>query len=154
MPNTYTQIYIHVVFAVQNRKALINNGWETELFKYITGIVQNKGQKMLAINGTNNHIHFFIGMKPTCCLSELVREVKKSSNTFINESHFSFHKFAWQEGFGAFSYSHSQISNVIQYIDNQKQHHKKETFEEEYIAFLKAFEVEYKNEYLFERIAD
>jgi REP element-mobilizing transposase RayT len=89
MSNTFSQIYIHVVFAVQNRKALIKPTWEDELFKYITGIVQNKGQKMLAINGTSNHIHFLIGMKPMCCLSDLVREVKKSSNSFIKEKHFT-----------------------------------------------------------------
>jgi len=89
MADTFSQIYIQVVFAVQNRNALINPKWEEELYKYITGIVQNKGQKMLAINGTSNHIHFFIGMKPTCCLSDLVREIKKSSNTFIKEKRFT-----------------------------------------------------------------
>ncbi|MDX9918928.1 MAG: transposase [Paludibacter sp.] len=98
MSNTFSQIYIHVVFAVQNRKALIKPTWEDELFKYITGIVQNKGQKMLAINGTSNHIHFLIGMKPSCCLSDLVREVKKSSNSFVKEKHFTAANFNWQEG--------------------------------------------------------
>jgi REP element-mobilizing transposase RayT len=150
MSNTYSQIYIQVVFAVQNRKALIKSNWENELFKYITGIVQNKGQKMLAINGTSNHIHFLIGMKPTCCLSDLVREVKKSSNTFITDQNFTSTNFKWQEGFGAFSYSQSQLSTVIKYIDNQKQHHKKKTFKEEYIAMLKAFEIEFKEEFTFE----
>ncbi|MDP3433134.1 MAG: transposase [Bacteroidota bacterium] len=95
----------------------LNSNWEEELYKYITGIVQNKGQKMLAINGASNHIHFFIGMKPICCLSDLVREVKKSSNTFIKEKRFTKFNFQWQEGFGAFSYSHSQLSDVIQYIE-------------------------------------
>jgi REP element-mobilizing transposase RayT len=150
MANTYSQIYIQIVFAVQNRNALIQPTWEEELYRYITGIVQNKGQKMLAINGTSNHIHIFIGMKPNCCLSDLVREIKKSTNTFIKEKRFVAHLFQWQEGFGAFSYSHSQLTNVIQYIENQKEHHKKQTFKDEYLAFLKAFEIEFNNEYLFQ----
>ncbi|MGQ1784910.1 IS200/IS605 family transposase [Saccharicrinis sp. GN24d3] len=154
MADTFTQIYIQVVFAVKNRDSLIAKTWEEELFKYITGTVQNKGQKMLAINGTSNHIHFFIGMKPTCCLSDLVREVKKSSNEFIKEKRFTNFNFHWQEGFGAFSYNHSQLGDVIQYIENQKQHHKKKTFKQEYLSFLKAFEIEFKNEYLFEWVDD
>lgn len=149
MADTYSQIYIQTVFAVQNRNTLIQPTWEDELYKYITGIIQNKGQKMLAINGTSNHIHILIGMKPTCCLSDLVREIKKSSNTFINEKRFIPYNFQWQEGFGAFSYSHSQLTDVIQYIENQKEHHKQLTFKEEYLAFLKAFEIEFKHEYLF-----
>ena len=152
MANTYSQIYIQIVFAVRNRKALIQSNWEEELYKYITGIVQNKGQKMLAINGISNHIHFLIGMKPTCCLSDLVREIKKSSNAFINENKFTPYKFEWQEGFGAFSYSHSQLSNVIKYIENQKKHHKNKTFREEYLAFLNEFEIDFKEEYVFEWI--
>ncbi len=154
MSDTFTQIYIQVVFAVKNRNALIQSDWEEELYKYITGIVQNKGQKMLAINGTKNHIHFFIGMKPTCCLSDLIREIKKSSNSFIKDKRFSSFRFEWQEGFGAFSYSHSQLTDVIRYIEIQKEHHQKRTFKEEYLTFLKAFEIEYKDEYLFEWIDD
>jgi REP element-mobilizing transposase RayT len=150
MADTFTKIYIQVVFAVQNRNALIKSTWEEELFKYMTGIINNKGQKMLAINGTSNHVHFFIGMKPACCLSDLVREIKKSSTEFIKEKRFTPYSFHWQEGFGAFSYGHSQLSEVIHYIENQKVHHKKRTFREEYLAFLKAFEIEFKDEYLFE----
>ena len=105
---------------------------------------------MLQINGTPNHIHFFIGMKPTCLLSDLIREVKKSSDEYIRENKFASFKFKWQEGFGAFSYSHSQLTDVIQYIEKQKEHHKKRTFKEEYLTFLKAFEIEFKDEYLFE----
>ena len=150
MADTYSQIYIQVVFAVQNRYALIQQPWEEDLYKYITGIIQNKGQKMLAINGTHNHIHFLIGMRATCCLSELVREIKKASNAFIKEKEFTKLNFKWQEGFGAFSYSHSQLTDVIQYIEKQKEHHKKKTFKEEYLAFLKAFDIEFKDEYLFE----
>ncbi|MBU1013484.1 MAG: IS200/IS605 family transposase [Bacteroidetes bacterium] len=154
MADTYSQIYIQTVFAVQNRNALIQSTWEEELYKYITGIVQNKGQKMLAINGISTHIHFFIGMKPTCCLSDLVREIKKSSNAFIKEKKFTPYKFQWQEGFGAFSYSHSQLTDVIKYIDKQKEHHKKKSFRDEYLDFLKAYEIDFKNEYLFEWIDD
>ena len=150
MADTYSQIYIQVVFAVQNRNALIQPPWEEDLYKYISGIIQNKGQKMLAINGAYNHIHFLIGMKPTCCLSELVREIKKASNSFIKEKEFTKFNFKWQEGFGAFSYGHSRLTDVIQYINRQKVHHTKKTFKEEYLSFLKAFQIEFKDEYLFE----
>lgn len=148
--STFSQIYIQVVFAVKNRDALIATSWEERLYQYITGIVQNKGQKMLAINGMPDHIHFFIGMKPSCCLSDLVREVKKASNEMINENKLSKFKFNWQEGYGAFSYSHSHIDNVAKYIMNQKEHHKKISFKEEYIDFLKKFEIEYDEKYLFD----
>lgn len=154
MPGTFSQIYIQVVFAVQNRESMIHVSWEEELYKYISGIVRNKEQKMLAINGMPDHIHFFIGMKPSCCLSDLVREIKKSSNEFITEKKFSKFKFNWQQGYGAFSYSHSQIDSVIKYIKNQKQHHKKQTFREEYLDFLKKFEIEFKDEYLFKWIEE
>ncbi|HZK07662.1 MAG TPA: IS200/IS605 family transposase [Bacteroidales bacterium] len=154
MSGTFSQIYIQVVFAVKGRESLINVSWEEELYKYISGIVKNKGQKMLAINGMPDHIHFFIGMKPSCCLSDLVREIKKSSNEFIKEKRFVRFKFQWQEGYGAFSYSHSNLDAVINYIAKQKQHHKKKTFKEEYVEFLKRFQIEFKDEYLFEWIDD
>lgn len=147
--STFSQIYIQVVFAVRGRNSLIAQSWEEELYKYITGIITNKGQKLIAINGMPDHIHLLIGMKPSCCLSDLVREIKKASNSFINEKKFSKFKFEWQEGYGAFSYSHSSLDNVIAYIQNQKEHHKKKSFREEYIDFLRKFEVEYKDEYLF-----
>jgi len=147
--STFYQIYIQVVFAVKGRNSLIAQSWEEELYKYITGIITNKGQKLIAINGMPDHIHILIGMKPSCCLSDLVREIKKSSNAFINEKKFSKFKFEWQKGYGAFSYSHSSLDNVIAYIQNQKEHHKNKSFREEYIDFLKKFEVEYKEEYLF-----
>ncbi|MES2447999.1 MAG: IS200/IS605 family transposase [Bacteroidota bacterium] len=149
MANTYSQIYIQIIFAVQNRNALIDFSWEDELYKYITGIIQNKSQKLISINGMPDHIHILIGMRPTCNLSDLVREIKKSSNTFINEKKFSKFSFKWQEGFGAFSYSHSQLDNVISYIQNQKQHHQKVSFKEEYLDFLKKFEIEFDGDYLF-----
>ena len=128
MAGTFSQIYIQVVFAVKGRECVIHTSWEEELYKYISGIVRNKGQKMLAINGMPDHLHFIIGMKPSCCLSDLVREIKKSSNDFINEKKFSKYKFSWQEGYGAFSYSHSALDNVIQYVNNQKEHHRKISF--------------------------
>jgi putative transposase len=152
MAGTFSQIYIQIVFAVEHRESLILPEWEVELYKYITGIVQNKGQKMIAINGMPDHIHIFIGMKPSCCLSDLVREIKKSSNEFIREKKFSKFKFNWQEGYGAFSYSHSVIDNVVKYVMNQKEHHKKQSFKDEYIDFLTKFQIEYKDEYLFKWI--
>jgi REP element-mobilizing transposase RayT len=152
MPSTFSQIYIQVVFAVKGRDSLIRPNWEEELYKYITGVVRNKEQKMLAINGMPDHIHFLIGMKPSCCLSDLVREIKKSSNEFIREKRFSKFAFQWQEGYGAFSYSHSALNNVIGYINKQKEHHKVKSFQDEYKDFLKKFQIEFKDEYLFEWI--
>jgi REP element-mobilizing transposase RayT len=145
-------MYIQIVFAVKGRENLIHQEWEGELYKYISGIVSNKEQKMLAINGMPDHIHILIGMRPSCCLSDLVREIKKSSNEFINEKKFLRFKFQWQEGYGAFSYSHSALDNVITYIQNQKEHHKKQSFKDEYKAFLAKFQIEHKNEYLFDWI--
>ena len=152
MPGTFSQIYIHVVFAVKGRNSLIALEWEEELYKYITGIIQNKRQKMLAINGMPDHIHFLIGMKPSCCLADLVREVKKSSNAFIQDRRFCKFKFEWQEGYGAFSYSHSALDKVISYISHQKEHHRDKTFREEYVAFLQKFQIEFSQEFLFEWI--
>ncbi|HOK61729.1 IS200/IS605 family transposase [Tenuifilum osseticum] len=150
MPGTFSQIYIQIIFAVKGRGSLIYSDWEERLYQYITGIVRGKEQKMIAINGMPDHIHIFIGMKPSCCLSDLVREIKKASNEFINENKLSNFRFSWQEGYGAFSYSHSQIDNVVKYIMNQKQHHRKVSFREEYVDFLKKFEIEHDDKFLFE----
>ncbi|OAQ39262.1 transposase [Pedobacter psychrophilus] len=149
---TFSQIYVQIIFAVKGRNSLIKAEWENELYKYITGIIRNKDQKLLAINGMPDHIHILIGMRPNCCLSDLVREIKKSSNEFIKEKKFIKDVFAWQTGYGAFSYSHSSLNNVINYINNQKDHHKKKLFKEEYREFLNKFAIEYKDEYLFEWI--
>lgn len=154
MPNTFTQLYIHIVFAVKNRNSLINQTWEDKLYKYITGTVQKMGQKMLRINGMPDHIHFLIGLKPDIAISDLVREVKKSSTSFIKEKKLTKLNFSWQSGYGAFSVSHSQLDKVINYIINQKEHHRKRTFKEEYIELLKKYEIEYNEKYLFEWIAD
>jgi REP element-mobilizing transposase RayT len=152
--STYSQIYIQVVMAVKGRSSLVSLSWEEELYKYITGIITNKGQKLISLNGMPDHIHMLIGMKPSCCLSDLVREIKKASNAFINEKRFTKSKFEWQEGYGAFSYSHSALDQVIAYIQNQKEHHRIKSFREEYIDFLKKFEVEYDPKYLFDWVEE
>jgi len=149
MAGTFSQIYIQIVFAVKNRNGLIHQSWEEELYKYITGIVTNKEQKMLAINGMPDHIHILIGMKPSCCLSDLVREIKKSSSNYINEKKFIKYPFEWQSGYGAFSYSHSSLENIISYIKNQKEHHIKKSFRVEYIDFLEKFQIKHEEQFLF-----
>jgi putative transposase len=150
MANTFTQIYIHIVFSVKRRVSLIQQDWREELHKYITGIIQNKDHKVLAINTMPDHIHILIGMRPDASLSELVRDVKANSSKWINEKKFLKIKFLWQEGYGAFSYSHSQLDEVIHYIKEQQEHHKKRTFKEEYISFLKKYYVPYDPKYVFD----
>ena len=152
MPNTYTQIYIHVVFTVEHRGCIISEKWENELYKYFTGIIKNEGHKMLAVNGMPNHVHLFFNMNPTQSISKLVQKLKASSSKWINQKKFLQGKFNWQKGFGAFSYSISQIDHVIKYISNQKEHHKRKSFREEYLEFLKAFEIQYDEKYLFKWI--
>jgi len=149
MANTYSKIYIQIIFAVKGRKNLIHNDWKSELYKYITGILTNKGQKLIAINGMPDHIHILVGLKPDKALSDLVRDIKANSSRFINEKRFIEGKFEWQTGFGAFSYSQSNLSNVIKYIENQETHHSKKSFQEEYITFLNEYEIEYDNAYVF-----
>ncbi|MBO9582906.1 MAG: IS200/IS605 family transposase [Flavobacterium sp.] len=152
MANTYSQLYIQIVFAVKGRQNLISKNWKDEMYKYITGIITNQKQKLIAINGMPDHIHILVGIKPDISLSDLVRDIKSSSSKFINEQKWINGKFEWQTGFGAFSYGHSQLTNVIEYIENQEEHHKIRTFKEEYIAFLKLFNIDYKYEYLFEEV--
>ena len=154
MANTYTQIYIHIIFAVQGRQSLIPLERKGELYKYITGIVRNRDQKLIAINGMADHIHAFVGMKPTVALSNLARDVKAASSGFVNEKGWLRGKFHWQEGFGAFSHSHSEIDRVVRYIQRQEGHHRKKTFREEYLEMLKEFAVEYQDQYLFTWIDD
>jgi putative transposase len=148
MANTFTQIYIHFVFAVQNRISLIQPEWKDELYKYITGIVQKNGHKLIAINGTANHIHIFTGYKPHQLIPDLMQDVKGSSSKWINEKKFVKGKFSWQEGYGAFSYSHSQIDQVVRNINNQEKHHKKLTFREEYVLLLKKFNIQFDEKYI------
>lgn len=149
MANTYTQVHIQFVFAVKYRARLIDASWKTELYKYITAIVQNHTHKMIAINGVADHIHILIGMRPIQSISELMQDVKRSSSKWINENKIKTGKFEWQEGYGAFSYSKSAIKNVIHYIENQEQHHSKQTFRDEYVELLKKKEVDFDEKYLF-----
>ena len=152
MPDTYTQLYIHFVFAVKYREALIKPDWEERLHKYITGIIQNNGHKLLAINSATDHTHVFIGLNPKQSISELMRLVKGDSSEFINKEKLTTRKFQWQEGYGAFSNSRTQIDGVVKYILNQKEHHTKRTFREEYLEILKDYAVEYDERYLFKEL--
>ena len=150
MANTFSQIYIQVVFAVKGRQNLIHEKIREDLNKYISGIITAKSQKSIIVNGRPDHIHAFIGLKPNMAISDLVRDIKNNSTNYINENKLIKGKFQWQIGFGAFSYSKSHIDRVYNYILNQEKHHRKKTFKEEYIEFLKAFEIEYDEQYLFE----
>jgi putative transposase len=149
MANTYTQIYFHVVFAVKGRQNHISKIWEDELYKYITGITSGKNQKMMIINGVPNHVHLLLGTKPNCNLSDLIRDIKANSSKWINEKGFVKGKFEWQTGFGAFTLGQSQIPKIVAYIKNQKEHHKEQSFKEEYMSFLEAYAVDFTHEYLF-----
>jgi REP element-mobilizing transposase RayT len=152
MPGTYSQIYIQVVFAVKGRENLIGKAWKEDLHKYIAGIIKGKEQKSIIVSGMPDHIHAFIGLKPSMSISDLVRDIKNNSSKWINDNRLIKGKFQWQEGYGAFSYSHSQIENVYNYILNQEEHHKIKTFREEYVEFLKKFEIDHREKYLFEWI--
>jgi putative transposase len=153
MSDTFSQIYIQIVFAVKHRQSLISESWEEELRRYITGIVQNKEHKMLAIGNMPDHIHLFIQLKPHMSISDLVREVKKSSTDWIRRTKLTKIKFQWQEGYGAFSYSKEDISAVCNYVENQKEHHRRVSFKEEFVALLNEFCIDYKEEYLFDWVA-
>jgi putative transposase len=152
MAGTYSQIYLQVVFAVKGRENLIGKTWKEELYKYISGIITAKEQKAIIINGMPEHIHAFIGLKPSMRISDLVRDIKNNSSKFINGKGLAKGKFSWQEGYGVFSYSHSHIERVYNYILNQEEHHRKKTFKEEYLDLLKKFEIDFKEEYVFEFI--
>lgn len=149
MANTYTQLYFHIVFAVKGRDNLITSKFKIELYKYITGIISNKNQKLMIINGMPNHIHLLIGTKPNCNLSDLVRNIKANSSKWINENNFVLGKFEWQTGFGAFTVSHSGLDKVIKYIKDQEKHHKIKSFKEEYIDFLKGYKIDFEDKYIF-----
>jgi REP element-mobilizing transposase RayT len=150
MAGTFSQIYVQIVFAVKGRENLIGKHWKDELYRYISGIITNKGQKSIIVNGASDHIHILVGLKPSMAISDLVRDIKNNSSNFINEKKFIKGKFSWQEGYGAFSYAHSQVESVYQYIANQEEHHKKRTFREEYLDFLQKFEIKYNEKYLFD----
>jgi REP element-mobilizing transposase RayT len=152
MPNTYSQIFIQIVFTVKGRENLIQKKHREELHKLITGIVKNRDQKLLSIFAMPDHVHILIGLKPNISISDLARDIKAGSSKFINDNKWINGKFNWQEGFGAFSYSKSQVDTVVNYILNQEEHHKKETFKTEYLNFLNKFEIDYDEKYLFEWI--
>jgi REP element-mobilizing transposase RayT len=150
MANTFSQIYIQTVFAVENRQSLITPDFKEDLYKYITGIVRNQGQKLIAINGMLDHVHILIGLKPAMALADLVREIKADSTNFINEQKLVHGRFNWQEGYGAFSYGHSQLDRIIRYIQNQEKHHAKQSFKNEYMTLLRKFEIAFEEKYVFE----
>ena len=152
MAGTFSQIYIQIVFAVKGRENIISKVWKDDLHKYIAGIIKGKEQKPIIVNGMPDHIHAFVGLRPSMPISDLVRDIKNNSSNFINNNRLVKGKFSWQEGYGAFSYSHSQIGQVYDYILNQEEHHKKRTFREEYLELLKKFEIEYNEKYLFDWI--
>lgn len=152
MANTYTQIHIHFVFAVKFRDGIIQSKWKEDLYKYMSGIIQNNNHKLLAINGMPDHIHILIGLRPAQSISDLMKEVKQSSSKWINQNKLSNGHFEWQEGYGAFSYSKSQIGQVINYIQNQELHHEKKTFTQEYRDFLVKFQIEYDEKFIFKEL--
>jgi REP element-mobilizing transposase RayT len=149
MSNTYTQIHIQFVFAVKYRNGLIHFSFKQELYQYISGIIKANNHKLLAINGMSDHLHILIGMRPSQSVSDLIQNIKSNSSKWINEKKFLKVKFEWQEGYGAFSYSKSHVQNVIRYIQNQEKNHKVKSFNEEYLDFLNAFEIDYDERYVF-----
>lgn len=152
MANTFSQIYLQFVFAVKGRQSLLPKVHKEELHRYITGLVQKRGAKMLAVHCMPDHVHIFVGYKPSVLISDFIKEVKVESNEFINNKKWIKGKFAWQEGYGVFSYSHSHIDRVVKYILNQESHHKKKSFKEEYYELLDKFKISFEEKYLFEFI--
>lgn len=154
MANTYTQLYVHLIFAVKGRTNLISPKWKENLYKYISGIISNKNQKLMIINGVPDHVHLLLGLKPDCTLSDLVRDIKANSSRWINEQGYVGGKFEWQSGFGAFSIGQSGVEGTVRYIINQEKHHQKKSFKEEYLELLKAYQVDFKPEYTFDDYGD
>ena len=152
MANTFSQIYIQTVFAVSSRQSLIKPEFKEDLYKYISGIVTNQGQKMIAINGVGDHVHLLIGLRPAMALADLVREIKPDSSNFVNKERFVHGRFSWQEGYGAFSYGHSQLDTIIRYIQNQEKHHQRRSFKNEYLTLLRRFDIAFEEKYVFEFI--
>ncbi|MCK5847379.1 MAG: IS200/IS605 family transposase [Bacteroidales bacterium] len=150
MANTYTQIYLQFVFAVKGRQCLLQDSFREELHKYISGIIEKRNQKLIAINSVEDHMHIFIGFGTTMSTAALLHDIKMNSSKFIERNNWVKGKFAWQSGYGAFSYSRSHIDRVVKYINNQKEHHRKKTFKEEYLEFLEKYSVDYDERYLFD----
>ena len=153
-PKTYTQLHIQLVFAVKSREALLKDKIRDRVFNYMGGILSDLNHKPLIINGTDNHVHILLGLNPAKSLSETVHCVKRNTSQFINREKLCPKRFSWQEGYGAFSYSKSQVEKVCRYIENQENHHKKKTFRDEYVNFLKSLEIEYNDRYLFDFVED
>ena len=149
-PGVFTQLYTHLVFAVKYRERLLKPEIRPEVFSYISGIITNRKHKSIIINGVSDHIHILIGLNPNDKISDLVATIKRSSSTHINQQNWFRGKYHWQEGYGAFSYSRSQLANVYRYIENQETHHKEQSFRQEYINLLERFKIEYNEKYLFE----
>lgn len=149
MPNSYSQVYLQIVFGTYRREKTISKNLKDELYKYMTGILRNMNQKVITINGTQDHIHILINYNVKVNFIDLVKELKRCSSKFVNERHLIQGHFQWQEGYGLFSYHHSQLPSIIKYIENQEVHHKLKTFAEEYMEFLKEFNVDYDDKYLF-----
>jgi len=147
---TFTQLYVQYVFAVKGRDSLLDKKWRDEVFKYISGTITQKGQKPIIVNGVADHIHVFAGIRPSMRISDLARDIKNNSSRFINGKKFVLGKFSWQEGYGGFTYSHSQLNQVYQYILKQEEHHKKMSFREEYVQLLRQFEIDYDERFLFD----
>lgn len=152
MANTFSQIFIQTVFAVSGRLSLIHQDFKEDLYKYITGIVRNHGQKLISINGMPDHVHILIGLKPAMALADLVREIKADSSNFVNKNKWVRGKFSWQEGYGAFSYGHSQLDTIVRYIQNQEKHHSRRSFKSEYLTLLRKFDIAFDDKYVFEFI--
>lgn len=150
MANTYHQVYIQTVFAVKYRHSQINEHWQSNLFAVIGNLINETGCRTIIVNGVADHVHCFIGLKPSVSISELLKGIKAKSSKWVNEQHLTAHPFAWQEGYGVFSYSHSHRELVYKYIENQAEHHRRQTFQEEYLSFLKKFDVPYDEQYIFE----
>lgn len=150
MANTYHQIYLQIVFAVKYRTALLEDSWRSKLFAFIGNLINENNAKTIIVNGVEDHVHCLITIKPTICISDLMKVVKAKSSKYINDNQLTQSKFSWQVGYGVFSYSQSQIDSVYKYINNQKEHHKKESFNKEYLNFLNKFNVQYHEKYIFE----
>jgi REP-associated tyrosine transposase len=149
MANTYSRIYIQIVFAVEARQGLIQKQNKEELHQYITGIITERDQKLLAVHCMPDHTHVLVGLRPSMAVSDLARDVKTGSTNFINQKRWVLGRFSWQEGFGAFSYGHSQLTRIMNYIRNQERHHAKMTFREEYVQFLKKYEIAHEERFIF-----
>jgi putative transposase len=152
MANTFSQIYIQTVFAVSSRMSLIRPAFKKDLYKYIAGIVRNQGQKLIAINGMPDHVHILIGLRPAMALADLVQEIKADSTNLINKKKWVHGRFSWQEGYGAFSYGHSQLNTIIRYIQNQEKHHGRRSFQQEYLTLLRKFDIAFEEKYVFQFI--